>query len=217
MSTGLVVMETTNDVFNGSLYDLVVPQSLLSWTRAVTANTIARTGPAWGDMFGWYNRCEFVVCVSVCEDNREFVIVFVGVRMLYGCTRCVVVCLSVCLFVCMCVCCFCVWVGACACACVLLLQRHVLQHVDCGGLQPFREGDSPPLQRAHHRRAAPWCVCVLNVRMCVCVSLRECALVCFVCICMCVCVSVTPRRHRGSERHDLSAELWVLPLIQSPV
>ena len=55
MNTGLVVMETTNDVFNMSLFDVVVPQNLLSWTRAVVSSTVSRTGPQWADMFGWYN------------------------------------------------------------------------------------------------------------------------------------------------------------------
>ncbi len=54
-SRGLVVAETTNDVFNTSLYDVVVPDSLLSWTRAVVCNALAVSGPIWADCFGQYN------------------------------------------------------------------------------------------------------------------------------------------------------------------
>ena len=39
--------QTTNSIFNASLWDLVVPQSLLAWQRVRTANQLASSGPEW--------------------------------------------------------------------------------------------------------------------------------------------------------------------------
>ena len=69
MSSGLVVMETTNSVFNGSLYNGIIPQTLLSWTRAVVAGTLARSGPEWANLFAQHNRCE--ACVCVCSSRAS--------------------------------------------------------------------------------------------------------------------------------------------------
>jgi hypothetical protein len=70
MNTGLVVMETTNDMFNTSMFDIVVPQTLLSWTRAVVSNTVARSGPQWGNMFGWYNSGTYSNMWIVVDFNK---------------------------------------------------------------------------------------------------------------------------------------------------
>lgn len=43
----IVMLQTTNNVFNSSLWDLIVPQSLLAWQRVRTANQLASTGPDW--------------------------------------------------------------------------------------------------------------------------------------------------------------------------
>ena len=51
-SAGLFVTETTNDVFNVSLYALLTPQSVTSWVRAVVANRVAADGPEWADVYG---------------------------------------------------------------------------------------------------------------------------------------------------------------------
>jgi hypothetical protein len=53
--TKLVVMETTNNVYNLSLYDRIKPQSLLSWVRAITANYMATTPDQWHKIFKLYN------------------------------------------------------------------------------------------------------------------------------------------------------------------
>lgn len=58
-------METTLDVFNKTLYAGLTPDCLLSWTRAVIANTLASDGPSWANMFSWYNRCDPLLSVSV--------------------------------------------------------------------------------------------------------------------------------------------------------
>jgi len=51
----LVVMETTNDVWNRDLYVSVTPFSLLSWVRVLVANRMATGGKNWVDIFSRYN------------------------------------------------------------------------------------------------------------------------------------------------------------------
>jgi hypothetical protein len=53
--TGLVVMETTNDVLNRSLFQYVTQHSLLSWMRAILANRMALSGKTWTSIFAQYN------------------------------------------------------------------------------------------------------------------------------------------------------------------
>jgi Phospholipase B len=55
MSSKLVMLQTTNNVFNTSLYDLVVPQSLFAWHRVRVANMLARTGKDWYTIVSKYN------------------------------------------------------------------------------------------------------------------------------------------------------------------
>jgi hypothetical protein len=47
----LGVMETTNNLYNLKLLDLVVPQSVLSWQRAILANQLATSGSHWAQVF----------------------------------------------------------------------------------------------------------------------------------------------------------------------
>lgn len=52
----LVVMETTNSVFNGSLYtNYITPKSVLTWMRSIIANSLATNGKEWTDTFAKYN------------------------------------------------------------------------------------------------------------------------------------------------------------------
>lgn len=52
---GLIVTETTNDVFNMSLYDYVQPTTVLYWIRVVVANRMAGNGSFWTQTFAKYN------------------------------------------------------------------------------------------------------------------------------------------------------------------
>jgi hypothetical protein len=57
----LAVIETTNSVFNGSLYDLVTPRSVPYWARVTVATRGASTGKQWHAAFyrensGTYNN-----------------------------------------------------------------------------------------------------------------------------------------------------------------
>ncbi|RYE82185.1 MAG: hypothetical protein EOO65_05830, partial [Methanosarcinales archaeon] len=49
--TGLLVTETTNDIFNHALYDLMKPQSLFAWQRVRLANLMATDAPSWVSIF----------------------------------------------------------------------------------------------------------------------------------------------------------------------
>jgi hypothetical protein len=51
----MVVMETSNSIFNNKLYQLVVPQSLLSWQRTCVANRVAKGGADWAHIFKQFN------------------------------------------------------------------------------------------------------------------------------------------------------------------
>jgi len=56
LSSGLVVIETTNGCFNTTLRDeYVKPQSVLSWMRIVVANRLATGGASWIDFFSRHN------------------------------------------------------------------------------------------------------------------------------------------------------------------
>jgi hypothetical protein len=50
-SAQLAVIETTNDVYNPELFELVTPRSCLCWARAIAANTLATTAPSWATLF----------------------------------------------------------------------------------------------------------------------------------------------------------------------
>jgi hypothetical protein len=51
----LVVMETTNGVINKNLYDLVTPESLLTWQRIPIANSLSLNGKDWTNIFAKHN------------------------------------------------------------------------------------------------------------------------------------------------------------------
>jgi len=51
----LAIFETTNGIYNKDLFKLVVPQSLLCWTRAMIANYMSKTGADWAKYFAMHN------------------------------------------------------------------------------------------------------------------------------------------------------------------
>jgi len=55
LSTGLVMLQTTNDIFNTELYNLVKPQSLFAWQRVRVANMMAHSGRQWYNTVRMYN------------------------------------------------------------------------------------------------------------------------------------------------------------------
>ena len=55
MDSGLVMIQTTNNVFDTSLYDKVSVHSLLAWQRVRIANTMAHGGKEWASVVAKYN------------------------------------------------------------------------------------------------------------------------------------------------------------------
>lgn len=55
LGSGLMMTQTTNNVFNSSLFDKITPNSLLAWQRVRLANSLAHTGEEWAKTFSKYN------------------------------------------------------------------------------------------------------------------------------------------------------------------
>ena len=53
--SGMVMIQTTNDVFNTSLLKFVSSNSLLAWHRVRLANLMAHSGKEWSDVYKQYN------------------------------------------------------------------------------------------------------------------------------------------------------------------
>jgi len=66
MSSGLVVVETTNEIYNQLLYHLVKPESVLTWVRSPVVSRMTNSGTDWTQLFsrensGTYNNQWIVV------------------------------------------------------------------------------------------------------------------------------------------------------------
>jgi len=55
LSSEMVMLETTHNVYNHTLYSLVTPKSLLAWQRVRVANMMARSGREWYERVRRYN------------------------------------------------------------------------------------------------------------------------------------------------------------------
>ena len=55
MDNDLFVMETTNSIFNETLYSVLTPKSLLTWIRVVLANRLSSNGEEWVENFAREN------------------------------------------------------------------------------------------------------------------------------------------------------------------
>jgi len=51
----MIIMETTNAIFNNSLYNKVVPRALLSWQRVPVSNFLAKDGAHWSELMTLHN------------------------------------------------------------------------------------------------------------------------------------------------------------------
>jgi hypothetical protein len=65
-SNKLYVAETTNAVFNNTLYDVLTPKSVLTWMRAMIANNLASNSEDWIKLFARYNSGTY---------NNQFMVV----------------------------------------------------------------------------------------------------------------------------------------------
>lgn len=55
LGSGLMMTQTTNNVFNSSLFDTITPSSLLAWQRVRLAHSLAHSGEEWAQTFSKYN------------------------------------------------------------------------------------------------------------------------------------------------------------------
>ncbi|KAJ7992604.1 hypothetical protein DPEC_G00280410 [Dallia pectoralis] len=55
LGSGLMMTQTTNNVFNSSLFSQVTPQSLFAWQRVRLAHALSHTGKEWANTFSRYN------------------------------------------------------------------------------------------------------------------------------------------------------------------
>lgn len=55
LGSGLILLQTTNSVYNKTLLKLVVPETLLAWQRVRVANMMAEGGKEWAQIFSKYN------------------------------------------------------------------------------------------------------------------------------------------------------------------
>ncbi|XP_072299839.1 phospholipase B-like 1 [Eucyclogobius newberryi] len=55
LGSGLMMTQTTNNVFNSTLFNVITPESLLAWQRVRLAHSLATTGQEWADVFTKYN------------------------------------------------------------------------------------------------------------------------------------------------------------------
>eukprot|EP00048_Salpingoeca_helianthica_P016501 m.232648 g.232648 ORF g.232648 m.232648 type:complete len:533 (-) comp18811_c0_seq1:170-1768(-) len=55
LDSGLVMLQTTNSVFDQSLYQYVVPESVFAWQRVRVGCALAHTGEEWTSIVGRYN------------------------------------------------------------------------------------------------------------------------------------------------------------------
>jgi len=70
MDSGLVMLETSNGIFNQSLYDLVQPKSLFAWQRVRLANHMAHDGMEWGKYIRDYNSGTYNNQYMVVDYNK---------------------------------------------------------------------------------------------------------------------------------------------------
>ena len=70
LSSGLVVQETTNAVYNMTLLATISPRSVLTWARSIVANRIAADGEAWTQIFRRHNSGTINNQWMVVDYNR---------------------------------------------------------------------------------------------------------------------------------------------------
>ena len=54
------MVQTTNGIFNKTLYDLSTPKALLAWHRVRLANWLASSGEEWANYVSQYNSGMYV-------------------------------------------------------------------------------------------------------------------------------------------------------------
>ena len=64
------MLQTTNSLFNQSLYDSVTPHSILAWQRVRVASLLGKTGNEWHTYMGTENSGTYENMYMVLDFNR---------------------------------------------------------------------------------------------------------------------------------------------------
>ncbi|EGD71986.1 phospholipase B-like protein B, partial [Salpingoeca rosetta] len=70
MDSGLVMLQTTNNVFNKDLQKYIHPETLLAWVRVRAATALARDGEEWFDVVKRYNSGSYNNQYMVVDLNK---------------------------------------------------------------------------------------------------------------------------------------------------
>nr|XP_055051064.1 phospholipase B-like 1 [Misgurnus anguillicaudatus]XP_055051065.1 phospholipase B-like 1 [Misgurnus anguillicaudatus] len=70
LGSGLMMTQTTNNVFNTSLYSYITPASLFSWQRVRLAHALAHTGEEWAKTFSKYNSGTYNNQYMIVDTSR---------------------------------------------------------------------------------------------------------------------------------------------------
>ena len=70
MDSHLAVIQTTNSIFNTTLYEKITPHSLFSWQRVRIANSMANGGRQWASVFQKYNSGTYNNQYMVVDLNK---------------------------------------------------------------------------------------------------------------------------------------------------
>lgn len=76
LDSNSAVMETTNNIFNESLYKLLSPNTLPTWIRAILANRLASSVEEWVEIFkkensGTYNNQIIILDINKINFNNS--------------------------------------------------------------------------------------------------------------------------------------------------
>ncbi|KAM7371110.1 hypothetical protein PAMP_010604 [Pampus punctatissimus] len=70
LGSGLLMTQTSNSVFNASLFSRLSPHSLLAWHRVRLANSLAHSGEEWAHVFSKYNSGTYNSQYMVVDLSR---------------------------------------------------------------------------------------------------------------------------------------------------
>lgn len=70
MDTNLVVMETTNSVFNKEILKKITPECVFTWIRSPLSNRLAGNGKEWTDLFSKYSSATYTNQWMVINLNK---------------------------------------------------------------------------------------------------------------------------------------------------
>lgn len=70
LENNLIVIETTNPVFNNDLFLKLNPKSILTWHRTVVSNLISKNSREWAINFGYYNSGTYNNQFMILDANK---------------------------------------------------------------------------------------------------------------------------------------------------